>query len=163
MYFCYCVVWFFFFFKQKTAYEMRISDWSSDVCSSDLLNLLVRLRVSSDHSKLSLAAKFGAEPEDVADLLMATRQASDALGICFHVGSQAMTPHAYAQAMERARAAIVAASVTVDIVDVGGGFPSSYPGMEPPPLDAYFDTIHSSFESLPTYGRAHVRTPDTNA
>src|SRR3546814_396378 len=30
-------VWCFFFFKQKTAYEMRISDWSSDVCSSDLL------------------------------------------------------------------------------------------------------------------------------
>src|SRR3546814_14056593 len=29
----------FFFFKQKTAYEMRISDWSSDVCSSDLSNL----------------------------------------------------------------------------------------------------------------------------
>src|SRR3546814_4001036 len=28
--------WFLFFFKQKTAYEMRISDWSSDVCSSDL-------------------------------------------------------------------------------------------------------------------------------
>src|SRR3546814_4395249 len=28
----------FFFFKQKTAYEMRISDWSSDVCSSDLLD-----------------------------------------------------------------------------------------------------------------------------
>src|SRR3546814_3544002 len=31
-----CVVVVFFFFKQKTAYEMRISDWSSDVCSSDL-------------------------------------------------------------------------------------------------------------------------------
>src|SRR3546814_2323189 len=31
----FCV--FFFFFKQKTAYEMRISDWSSDVCSSDLM------------------------------------------------------------------------------------------------------------------------------
>src|SRR3546814_5201209 len=31
--------WFcFFFFKQKTAYEMRISDWSSDVCSSDLVD-----------------------------------------------------------------------------------------------------------------------------
>src|SRR3546814_4585681 len=30
-------VFFFFFFKQKTAYEVRISDWSSDVCSSDLL------------------------------------------------------------------------------------------------------------------------------
>src|SRR3546814_8908979 len=32
---CVCS-FFFFFFKQKTAYEMRISDWSSDVCSSDL-------------------------------------------------------------------------------------------------------------------------------
>src|SRR3546814_2307362 len=30
------VLYLFFFFKQKTAYEMRISDWSSDVCSSDL-------------------------------------------------------------------------------------------------------------------------------
>src|SRR3546814_8514934 len=30
-------MYFFFFFKQKTAYEMRISDWSSDVCSSDLV------------------------------------------------------------------------------------------------------------------------------
>src|SRR3546814_8481257 len=34
---CVCLLYFdFFFFKQKTAYEMRISDWSSDVCSSDL-------------------------------------------------------------------------------------------------------------------------------
>src|SRR3546814_4213561 len=32
-----CVFLWFFFFKQKTAYEMRISDWSSDVCSSDLI------------------------------------------------------------------------------------------------------------------------------
>src|SRR3546814_1028172 len=32
----YVFPFFFFFFKQKTAYEMRISDWSSDVCSSDL-------------------------------------------------------------------------------------------------------------------------------
>src|SRR3546814_1086131 len=31
---------FFFFFKQKTAYELRISDWSSDVCSSDLVHVL---------------------------------------------------------------------------------------------------------------------------
>src|SRR3546814_4931617 len=34
---CYCFVCYIFFFKQKTAYEMRISDWSSDVCSSDLI------------------------------------------------------------------------------------------------------------------------------
>src|SRR3546814_13072592 len=34
-------MFFFFFFKQKTAYDMRISDWSSDVCSSDLVGVLV--------------------------------------------------------------------------------------------------------------------------
>ena len=113
------------------------------------LNLLVRLRVSSDHSKLSLAAKFGAEADEVVELLMATRQAADALGICFHVGSQAMTPFAYVQAIERVRAAIVDAAVTVDIVDVGGGFPSIYPGMEPPPLEDYFDVIHRHYEALP--------------
>lgn len=113
------------------------------------LNLLVRLRVSSDHSKLSLAAKFGAEPHEVKALLMAARQASDALGICFHVGSQAMSPAAYGEAMARVRDAIVEAAVTVDIVDVGGGFPSWYPGMEPPPLEAYFEVIHNAFEALP--------------
>src|SRR3546814_8765952 len=32
-----CLQFCFFFFKQKTAYELRISDWSSDVCSSDLM------------------------------------------------------------------------------------------------------------------------------
>jgi ornithine decarboxylase len=113
------------------------------------LNLLVRIRVSSDHAKLSLAAKFGADPSEVKALLFAARQAADALGICFHVGSQAMSPAAYAEAMARVRDAIVEAAVTVDIVDVGGGFPSVYPGMEPPPLENYFAVIHAGFEALP--------------
>lgn len=113
------------------------------------LTLCVRIRVSSEHSKLSLAAKFGAEPSEMKQLLIETRQVADALGICFHVGSQAMTPSAYTQAMERVRAAIVESGVTVDVVDVGGGFPSVYPGMEPPCLEAYFAAIHRSFEDLP--------------
>ena len=122
---------------------------ATDGIAATDLNLLVRLRVSSDHAKLSLAGKFGAEPHEVKSLLMAARQASDALGICFHVGSQAMSPAAYGEAMSRVRDAIVEAAVTVDIVDVGGGFPSSYPGMEPPPLEAYFAVIHNAFEALP--------------
>jgi ornithine decarboxylase len=113
------------------------------------LTLCVRLQVSSEYSELSLGAKFGASGPDVKPLLMATRQAADSLGICFHVGSQAMTPEAYAAALGRVRSAIVEAGVMVDVVDVGGGFPSSYPGMEPPPLQRYFDTIHRAFEDLP--------------
>ncbi len=113
------------------------------------LSLCVRLRVSSDYAEISLASKFGIDLADAAPLLQATRQVADCLGICFHVGSQAMTPFAYIQALERVRAAIVAASVTVDIVDVGGGFPSIYPGMMPPPLEDYFGAIHRVAESLP--------------
>lgn len=129
--------------------EKIVRATSQDGVAATDLDLCVRIRVSSDYSKLSLAAKFGADPADVADLLVATRQVADSLGICFHVGSQAMTPQAYADAMEKVRAAIVEASVTVDVVDVGGGFPSVYPGMEPPALESYFDVIHRCFEDLP--------------
>ncbi len=121
----------------------------ADGSAADDLRLCVRLRVSSEYAELSLASKFGVDLADAAPLLQATRQVSDWLGICFHVGSQAMTPFAYVQALERVRAAIVDAAVTVDIVDVGGGFPSIYPGMEPPPLEDYFGAIHRAAESLP--------------
>ena len=129
--------------------EKIVRATSRDGAPASDLNLLVRIRVSSDHSKYSLASKFGAEPSEVKALLMATRQAADALGICFHVGSQAMSPAAYAEALARVRSAILEASVTVDILDVGGGFPSVYPGMEPPELENYFAVIHAGFEALP--------------
>jgi len=129
--------------------EKIIRATSADGVAATDLNLLVRLQVSSKHAKYSLASKFGADPSELKALLFGARQAADALGICFHVGSQAMSPAAYADAMELVRNAIVEAAVTVDIIDVGGGFPSTYPGMEPPPLEAYFQVIHSTFEALP--------------
>src|SRR3546814_1612450 len=48
---------FFFFFKQKTAYEMRISDWSSDVCSSDLSRAVTEI---SDQPRLTAAQRVDA-------------------------------------------------------------------------------------------------------
>src|SRR3546814_5081221 len=57
-----CVV-LFFFFKQKTAYELRISDWSSDVCSSDLLPLHRR-----DHRRMGVAEHQSAGAADVIDV-----------------------------------------------------------------------------------------------
>src|SRR3546814_4344601 len=70
----------FFFFKQKTAYEMRISDWSSDVCSSDLV-LKVRqmdirpIRNDDDHRaavdeiRALWSAEAGSADEDRLDVL----------------------------------------------------------------------------------------------
>src|SRR3546814_8338973 len=49
-----CICVYFFFFKQKTAYEMRISDWSLDVCSSDL-EVLGRFAIIRDaHQKMTV-------------------------------------------------------------------------------------------------------------
>ena len=104
------------------------------------------LELLPDHpvANHDLAALYASRPDlraQAVELLQRLARTGYKVGICFHVGSQAMTPHAYAMALERVRQAIVAAAVTVDIVDVGGGFPSTYPGMEPPPLGAYFDVI----------------------
>lgn len=117
--------------------------------AADDLTLCVRLKVSSGHSKLSLAGKFGVAGDEAAQLLFAARRVAQRLGVCFHVGSQAMAPSAYTEAMAIAGAAIVEAGVTIDIVDVGGGFPSRYPGMEPPRLERYFAAIAQGFEDLP--------------
>src|SRR3546814_20829280 len=47
-------VFFLFCSKQKTAYELRISDWSSDVCSSDLLRRFARVHVGGRHARAAL-------------------------------------------------------------------------------------------------------------
>src|SRR3546814_1492179 len=84
---CVCFV-IFFFFKQKTAYEMRISDWSSDVCSSDLVAVLrripVRLLADQQDRHLAFAPESDVERhagdhrhDDVDDLGRDTGQVDD--------------------------------------------------------------------------------------
>src|SRR3546814_6286732 len=72
------VVWGFFFFKQKTAYGMRISDWSSDVCSSDLL----LLRKLLSHSLLST------EDQNAIAALPFTLRRLDAGGVIIREGER---------------------------------------------------------------------------
>src|SRR3546814_2578988 len=62
-----CVV---FFFKQKTAYEMRISDWSSDVCSSDLDIDYVAIQVAAAVSEGPVASPWPAETILLAKVLI---------------------------------------------------------------------------------------------
>src|SRR3546814_7070681 len=66
-----CLLLLFFFFKQKTAYEMRISDWSSDVCSSDL----GRYRIgAADIGKPGLSACASLIFPDLSDLVALGRR-----------------------------------------------------------------------------------------
>ncbi len=108
------------------------------------LNLYVRLIMSNDQAYYSLAGKFGVSPEEAPALLAATRVAANRLGVCFHVGSQCMNPEAYSEAIEKTAEILEKADVRVDMLDIGGGFPSIYPGIMPPPLTQYMKAIKKS-------------------
>jgi ornithine decarboxylase len=113
------------------------------------LNLIVRLAVSTEGAAYTLSGKFGVSPDQAPSLLLAARQATEELmGVSFHVGSQCMRPTAFQAAMAQASRALVRAGVFADVVDVGGGFPSVYPGMVPPALGDYLDSIHRGFEEM---------------
>jgi ornithine decarboxylase len=116
---------------------------------ADDLTLIVRLAVQAEGASYSLAGKFGVAAHEAPSLLLAARRATQGkMGVSFHVGSQCMRPTAYQAAMAQAQRAIVRAGVMVDIVDVGGGFPSIYPGMVPPDMDAYVDSIQRGFSEM---------------
>ncbi len=113
------------------------------------LTLIVRLAAASDGAVYALSGKFGVEPHEAPSLLLAARRATqDMMGVSFHVGSQCMRPTAYQGAMAAASRSLVRAGVFADIVDVGGGFPSVYPGMVPPALEDYADSIHRGFAEM---------------
>ncbi len=114
------------------------------------LRLYVRISVDNSTARLPLDSKFGAHPDKVEDLLVRARMVADELGVCFHVGSQAMNPMAYASAIARVNKMIRKAGVMLDSLDVGGGFPAVYPGLVARPLGEYMQVIADAFEDTLT-------------
>ena len=112
------------------------------------LGLFVRLAVTQGGA-YDLSGKFGVNVAEAAALLRAARPHAARLGIAFHVGSQCLDPAVYAAALRLAADAVVRSEVAVDIVDVGGGFPVSYPDTVPPPLDAYIAAIAEGARAFP--------------
>jgi ornithine decarboxylase len=109
--------------------------------------LFVRVAVPNGGT-YDLTGKFGATPADATRLLVAARPHAGRLGVCFHVGSQCLDPQAYADALALTAVTVEEARVPVDVIDVGGGFPVSYPGVTPPPLAAYFAEIEGAVDRL---------------
>src|SRR3546814_7982277 len=132
-----------FFFKQKTAYEMRISDWSSDVCSSDLDNVL--------HSAEKSVAEFGdkvsaAERKAIEDDIAALKAAlgnDDADAIRAKVDALQQSSMKLGEAMYKAQQEDAAAADG----DSGG---SAKAGDDAKAAD---DVVDADFEEI---GRAHV-------
>src|SRR3546814_3070268 len=65
-----------FFFKQKTAYELRISDWSSDVCSSDLNAVVAKVNETQEQEDVVTEAYERGETTDIATVALTQSRAS---------------------------------------------------------------------------------------
>ena len=93
-------------------------------------NVHLRLMVSNQGSVAHLSKKFGAEPEDAVNLMLAARaQGLTPRGISFHVGSQCLDAQRYVEAFETTRQVFDAAAaqgLDLEMIDIGGGFPVRY-------------------------------------
>ncbi len=112
------------------------------------LTILVRLSMPKGSAACQLTGKFGCTPEVAAQLLRDVKKTGHKVGLSFHVGSQTLDPSSYAAAIQKAGEAIRDAGVKLDVLDVGGGFPSAHLGMEIAPLTDYFDVIKNEVAKL---------------
>ena len=113
------------------------------------LTLIIRAAVSNQGAELPIDGKFGASPAQMITLLRRARPIVEELGLSFHPGSQCMDPYAWSVHCEQLSRVITDAGVDVDIIDVGGGFPVSYPGKEPPPMFRFASAIKRAFDRMP--------------
>ena len=112
------------------------------------LNLYVRIAVSNEHAEIDLSRKFGALPSEALGLVRLCKEHSKKLGISFHVGSQCMHKISYSKGIREIGNIIKKTKIIPDIINVGGGFPSLYPDLNPEPLNNYLDEIKTSLKNL---------------
>jgi ornithine decarboxylase len=112
------------------------------------LCLYLRLACPNTHSLIPLEGKFGVSMADAPALLLRARQVARRLGITFHVGSQAVVPAAFGEALRQVGQLIVTSGVLIDAIDIGGGFPSRYPHSDPPELSDYTGEIAKAWDEL---------------
>jgi ornithine decarboxylase len=112
------------------------------------VNLFLRVACPNTHSLIPLEGKFGAPSAEAPALLLRARQIAHRLGITFHVGSQAVVPAAFGEALRPIGQLIVESGVMVDAIDIGGGFPSRYPHSDPPELASFVDEIVRAADEL---------------
>ena len=114
--------------------------------------LLVRIAVEQQHAPYEMSGKFGAGSSDAVLLLQAIAARGMRAGITFHVGSQCEAPEVFATAVETAARVVQQAGVTIDVLDVGGGFPASYCGDEAT-LAQFGEAIRQAVAAaLPVFG-----------
>lgn len=117
----------------------------------DMTRAVVFARMAVHHRSAiyDLSSKFGAAPEEIPGLIQAITALGAEPALSFNVGSSVRSPDAYSYALSVAAKVLAELPMRLRLVDVGGGYPQSYPGFEMPPLDAYFAAIREGIRDLP--------------
>jgi ornithine decarboxylase len=112
------------------------------------LTLYVRIAISNEHAEIDLSRKFGAQSSEALGLVRLCKEHANKIGISFHVGSQCMHKVSFAKAINEIGNIIRKTKIIPDIINVGGGFPSVYPDLNPEPLENYLNEIKNSIKKL---------------
>ncbi|MCG8492318.1 MAG: type III PLP-dependent enzyme [Sneathiellales bacterium] len=108
------------------------------------LSLFLRVHVDETNAAYPLAGKFGASLQEMPLLLQRAAQNAERIGVTFHVGSQCMDPQDYVRSIRTVGETLKRSGIHLDMLDIGGGFPVYYPGMEPVSLTSYFEEIETA-------------------
>ncbi len=136
----------------RFAYEQGVRNFAFDcvdelvkieeeTAHADDLHLFLRVRVDQTNAAHPLSNKFGASLIEAPLLLQRAAANAAKIGVTFHVGSQCMEPVSYVHAIEQVATMLAQSGVEIDALDVGGGYPVYYPGMETASLEEYFAVI----------------------
>ena len=112
------------------------------------LELFVRIAISNEHAEIDLSRKFGALPSEALGLVRLCKQHAKKLGISFHVGSQCMHKISYSKGIKEIGNIIKKTKIIPDTINVGGGFPSIYPDLNPESLSNYMMEIKKELNNL---------------
>lgn len=111
--------------------------------------VFARMAVHHASAMQDLSSKFGAPVGEIPALLSAIKARGAEPALAFNVGSGVMSPDAYQHAIGIAAEVLNTLPFKVRLIDIGGGYPKSYPDFEAPPLTEYFATIADTATSLP--------------
>jgi ornithine decarboxylase len=112
------------------------------------LTLYIRIAISNEHAEIDLSRKFGAPSSEALGLVRLCKEHANKIGISFHVGSQCMHKVSFTKAISEVGNIIKKTKIIPDIINVGGGFPSVYPDLNPEPLENYLNEIKNSIKKL---------------
>ena len=110
--------------------------------------MFVRIAISNEHAEIDLSRKFGALPSEALGLVRLCNDNSKKLGISFHVGSQCMHKISYSKGIREIGNIIKKTKIIPNTINVGGGFPSIYPDLNPEPLTNYMNEIKKELTNL---------------